>query len=91
MSEQIEEIAAVLADTGPAHHTAFAESDGYDPEWPLWYAKHVADDVRRILERPDLTVSRLVWALVDADQAHDAEASEVPWSRFYAERFVAEL
>ena len=67
------------------------ETDGYDPEWPLWYANHVADDVRRILERPDLTVSRLVWAIVAADQSHRSEAPDVPWSRYYAEWFIAEL
>ena len=87
----LEELAAVVAAAGPAHHAAYIETDGHDPEWPLWYANHVADDVRRILERPDITMSRLVWAFVDADQAHREEAPDVPWSTFYAERFISEL
>lgn len=88
---ELEELTTALAAAGPAHHAAYIETDGYDPEWPLWYANHVADDVRRILDRPDLTVSRLVWAFVEADRSHRSEAPDVPWSRFYAERFVTEL
>ncbi len=88
---ELDELTAVLAAAGPAHHAAYIETDGDDPEWPLWYAGHVADDVRRILERPALTVSRLVWAFVNADQSHRKQAPDEPWSRFYAERFLEEL
>ncbi len=86
-----EQLVAVLAAAGPAHHAAYIDTNGDDPEWPLWYAKHVIEDVRRILELPGLTVSRLVWAFVDADRTHRADAPEVSWSRYYADRFIAEL
>lgn len=86
-----ERLVSVLEAAGPAHHAAYIETDGDDPEWPLWYANHVAAEVRRILDLPDLTESRLVWAFVDADEAHRREAPEEPWARFYAERFVTEL
>jgi hypothetical protein len=88
---ELDELTAVLAAAGPAHHAAYIETDGDDPEWPLWYANHVIDDVRRILDLPHLTVSRLVWAFVAADQSHRIEASAAPWAAFYAERFAAEL
>ncbi len=88
---RLAELTAVLAAAGPAHHAAYIETDGDDPEWPLWYANHVADEVRRILERPDLTVSRLVWAFVAADQSHRNKAPDMPWSRFYAEWFADEI
>ena len=26
---------------GRAHHQAFIETDGEDPEWPLWYASYL--------------------------------------------------
>ena len=87
----LDELTAVLSAAGPAHHAAYIETDGADPEWPVWYANHVIDDVRRILDRPDITVSRLVWAFVDADRTHRVAAPEVPWSEFYAGRFSAEL
>ena len=85
----LNELTDVVAAAGPAHHAAYVETDGVDPEWPLWYANHVIEDIRRILARPDLTVSRMVWAIVGADQSHRAEAPEVPWAEFYAERFAA--
>lgn len=90
-SKSLEQLVAVLEAAGPAHHAAYIATDGEDPEWPLWYASHVADDVRTILNRQDLTVSRLVWAFVDADEAHRHRAPEVPWPMFYAEHFVTEL
>ncbi len=87
----VDRLDAVLAATGPAHHAAFIETDGVDPEWPIWYAEHVLADVRAILGRPDLTHSRLVWALVDCDDAYSAAAPAIAWHRFYAERFVEKL
>jgi hypothetical protein len=52
-TETVERIDAVLAAAGPAHHAAYIETDGFDPEWPLWYAEHVVEDLRSILDRPE--------------------------------------
>ncbi len=90
-SETMEQIATVLAAAGPAHHAAYIETDGDDPEWPLWYAKHVIEDLRRILDRPHLTVSRVVWAFVDSDTSHRRDAPDAPWQTHYAERFARSL
>lgn len=87
----LDELTAVLAAAGPAHHAAYIETDGDDPEWPLWYANHGIEDVRRLLDLPDLTVSRLVWAFVEADRRHRSDAPEQPWSSYYAGLFAAEL
>ena len=87
----VERLEAVLSAAGPAHHAAYIESNGADPEWPLWYAEHLLADVRRLLGRPDLTKSRLVAALVSADDAYVITRPGVPWPRFYAARFVEEL
>ncbi len=90
-NEVVDRLAQVLAAAGPAHHAAYIATDGEDPEWPQWYAEHIAGDVREALGRPELTMSRLVWALVDSADAHAATNSDIPWHRFYAERFSAEL
>jgi hypothetical protein len=82
---------AVLEATGPAHHAAFAETAGYDPEWAMWYARHTIAELREVLLRPDLTESRLVWAFVSADDAHSGQTTQVPWHRFYADRFIDAL
>ncbi len=90
-SDTVDRLEAVLAAAGPAHHAAYHATDGQDPEWPLWYARQVVADLRTILSRPDLTESRLVWAFVKAEDAYSALQPEVPWPRFYAERFISDL
>jgi hypothetical protein len=82
---------AVLRAAGEAHHAAFADTDGDDPEWALWYARHVIDEVREALHRPDLPVSRLVWAFVSCDETYSAGQPGLPWYRFYADCFIREL
>ncbi len=87
----LDRLDAVLAAAGPAHHAAFLDTDGEDPEWPLWYAEHILEDARTVLDRPDLTRSRLVWALVAASDAFEEAAPAEPWHRFYAELLIREL
>lgn len=87
----IDRLDEVLKAAGPAHHTAFLDVDGDDPEWPIWYAGHVLAAVREVLGVPGLTQSRLVAAFVGADQAYTAARPGTPWHRFYAERFAEEL
>jgi hypothetical protein len=82
---------SVLEATGPAHHAAYIDTDGEDPEWPRWYARHLIEDLRSIFSRPDLTESRLVWALVTADDAYNSEQSTLPCYEFHATRFISEF
>jgi hypothetical protein len=88
---EVERLDAVLKAAGPAHHAAYVATDGEDPEWPLWYADHVLENVTSILGRAELTRSRLVWAFVSCDHAFVLAAPPVPWHRFYAEWFVQNL
>lgn len=87
----IERLEEVLEAARPAHHAAFIDVNGDDPEWPIWYAGHVLEAVREILGAPTLTQNRLVAAFVAADQAYTAARPGIPWHRFYAERFAEEL
>ena len=85
MSEA-EGLPELLVGTGRAHHQAFIETDGFDPEWPLWYAEYLIGHLR---ERGYTgTQAELVAALVDADRAHQAEAADTPWPEFYAGRLL---
>ncbi len=80
-------VAALLEETGRAHHEAFAATGGDDPEWPLWYANHARD---RLAEQFGLDYSRsqLVYCLMRADIEHRARAPESRWSDFYAREMV---
>lgn len=86
------EVAAVLRRTAPAHHQAFLATDGRDPDWPLWYAEHTLEELRRLLD-PDLTLSEATYLFVAADRRHRAEEGEEgeeEWATFYARVFLAE-
>jgi hypothetical protein len=51
----------------------------------------VIGDLRAVLHRPELTLSRLVWAFVSCDDAYSAGRRELPWHGFYADCFIREL
>ncbi len=77
-------IADLLRETGEAHHEAFIETDGADPEWPIWYAGYLQERLGQQLDR-QITQSELVYLLVLAERKHGAEASAEPWPDFYAQ------
>ena len=51
--------------SGPAHHQAFLEVDGWDPEWPIWYAEYFWAPIQEFLPR-EVTRSELTYLLVKA-------------------------
>ncbi len=77
----------LLSQVGPAHHQAFAATDGDDPDWPTWYAAWLLERLRGhspVIEEPEL-----VRLLEEAAQAHKASDGSEDWPAFYA-RFLAE-
>ena len=80
---QVQKLAELFRQTGKAHHDAFIETDGEDPEWALWYAEYLQERIRPFLAS-SLTRSRLVFCLVGADNEHRAIDSDVPWPEYYA-------
>jgi hypothetical protein len=50
-------------EVGEAHHQAYIETDGADPEWPLWYADYLQERLGGLLEA-SFTKSELVYMLV---------------------------
>lgn len=69
------------------HHEAFAETNGVDPEWPLWYADWLMDELPALFDT-ELTKSELVYLLVHLSKKQPQEAPDVPWTR-YAARFFS--
>jgi NAD(P)H-hydrate epimerase len=84
------EIAELLLETGHSHHQAYAESDGVDPEWALWYSGYLQS---RLWDRAGSlpTRSLLVHLLLSAEHDHAATTEEVPWPQFYAGAILAAL
>lgn len=80
-----QEISDLLMQTGKAHHHAFAETDGADPEWPLWYSEYLQDRLPPILGK-NLTRSRIIFELVWLGE--NADVKEEPWTKAYAKLLV---
>lgn len=84
---KLQELADLFRQTGDAHHQAFLQTNGEDPEWAIWYAEHLQDRLTPYLAAP-ITRSRLVFCLIGADDEHRATESNVPWPEYYAQRFL---
>ena len=77
----------LFEEVGQQHHEAFLETDGVDPEWPLWYADWLMDKLPALLGT-DLTKSELVYLLVRLGKEQPHQAPGMPWSRTYAQFFA---
>jgi hypothetical protein len=90
MAEQtlLSSLTHLFHQSGPAHHHAYIETDGFDPEWPLWYADYLREPLGRLLHQ-DFTKSELVYLLVLVDKEQKAKAPGADWPAYYA-RFFAQ-
>lgn len=87
MSDPLGEIAALLQQTQQAHHTAYIETDGDDPDWPIWYAVYLVDKLPPLLQA-DLTKSEITYLLVHLSKLQQLDAPGSQWSRYYAKALV---
>jgi NAD(P)H-hydrate epimerase len=78
---RIQALADLLKQTGHAHHQAFIETDGADPEWALWYAQYLEKLLSEFLQKK-LTRSRIVYELIRMEETVDP--GEQPWTEAYA-------
>ena len=60
LARQLEDL---FHEVGEAHHQAYIEADGADPEWPLWYADYLRERLGGLLDA-SFTKSELVHMLV---------------------------
>jgi NAD(P)H-hydrate epimerase len=87
MARVTEELETLFREVGKKHHQAFLDTDGVDPEWPLWYADWLMDRLPALLGT-DFTKSELVYLLVHLGKKQADKAPDVPWPRYYAEFFA---
>ena len=83
-----ETIAALLHQTGEDHLVAHKETDGADPDWPIWYADHLLENGFDTLLDTRLLKSELIYLLVLVDKQQRSEAPGVTWEKYYADFFV---
>ncbi len=76
----------LIRTSGPAHHQAYRDTDGEDPEWPLWYADYLHQELQRLLGRK-FTKSELIYWLVRADKEYRQDGPSMDWPTYYALQF----
>jgi len=82
---RIQALADLLKETGHAHHQAFMDTEGVDPEWALFYAEYLEQPLSELLGQK-LTRSRIIFELVRlADIGNEGDK---PWPVAYAEDLV---
>ena len=67
-------------EVGEAHHQAYIETDGADPEWPLWYADYLRERLGDLLDA-SFTKSELVHMLVLVANEQPLRAPGANWAR----------
>jgi hypothetical protein len=87
MSESFDRLVALFHETGQAHHAAYAETDGDDPDWPIWYAGFLVDRLPEILNN-EITRSELVYSLVLLSRQQSQLADKTEWPEYYARYFI---
>jgi hypothetical protein len=81
-----DDLAILLTATAEAHHATFSATDGDDPEWPAWYARHLLDNgFEEIVGGRAVSVDELADLLKDADRRHRAEIPQPEWGTYYAD------
>jgi hypothetical protein len=84
LARQLEEL---FRETGEAHHQAYIETDGADPEWPLWYAEYLQERLGPLLDA-NFTRSELVYLLILLANEQPLKAPGANWARYYARFFI---
>ena len=84
LSQQLQEL---FREAGEAHHQAYIETDGVDPEWPLWYANFLQERLSTLLNA-SFTKSELVYLLILVANEQPLRAPGANWANYYAKFFI---
>ena len=84
LAQQLE---GLFREAGEAHHQAYIETDGADPEWPLWYADYLRERLGVLLDA-NFTQSELVYLLLLVANEQPLRAPGANWARYYAKFFI---
>ena len=82
-----ESIGQLIHSVAEAHHQAFIATDGADPDWPIWYAEHLVDDLNAMLGS-SMTQSELIYLMISAEREQAARAPGGNWPAYYGRFFV---
>ena len=87
MTQQRDRIVDLMRQTGYAHHQAFIETDGDEPEWSAWYADYLSERLPSMLGMA-FTKDELAELLVELDEKQKREAPDADWPGYYADELI---
>jgi hypothetical protein len=89
MSKQtlVQELADLLMQTGHGHHEAFIDTDGFDPDWPLWYAEQLHPKLGPLLNAK-FSKSELIYLLVLLSKEQPLYAPGADWTVYYSKVLI---
>lgn len=82
--EKIQALADLLTQGGKAHHMAYIETNGADPDWAIWYADYLHDKLPAHLNNAQLHKSEIVYLLMHMSFLQPMDAPAASWPRWYA-------
>jgi len=77
----------LFREVGQAHHQAYIETDGADPEWPIWYAGFLQERLGPLINA-SFTKSELVYLLILVTNEQPLRAPGADWPNYYAKFFI---
>ncbi|MEM8899101.1 MAG: hypothetical protein AAGC85_13390 [Bacteroidota bacterium] len=80
-----QKLAELFLETGKAHHQAFLDTDGDDPEWPHWYAEYLKEKLPAMLGT-QMTRSKIVYELIRLDE--EGLPTALDWTQVYAGKLM---
>ena len=83
-----ETITDLLHQAGEEHLATHKETNGDDPDWPIWYTDHLLENGFETLLDAKLLKSDLIYLLVLVDKQQKSEAPGSQWEKYYADFFV---
>lgn len=77
-----------MRETAKAHHAAFEETNGGDPEWAFFYSAYLQTKIWDAFGKIP-TRSELIHFLIDADRAFRATGKDyMEWPGYYATMYL---
>jgi hypothetical protein len=77
----------LFRETGEAHHQAHIETNGADPEWPLWYAEYLRERLAPLSDT-SFTKSEIAHLLIWVANEQPSTPRARTRARYYAKSFL---
>jgi antibiotic biosynthesis monooxygenase (ABM) superfamily enzyme len=87
MTTKHDQLVQMLKKTEEAHHEAFLEVNGEDPEWAAWYAEYMHSEFEALVDQ-SISVEGIADLITRFDELHNEEEPEEDWPEYYATKLL---